>query len=113
METFNKLFARVLVFIYYCFDRVVINGYLSMLSRPENVVYFFRQVVGVPSVTQEVLRQRTSDYHTWVEAYALNHGIPIQWAEKKVRKEDQMAPLLKRMERQNRYHNVGAKTNKA
>jgi len=103
MELLNKLFARMLVFVYHCFDRVVINGYLSMLSRPENVVYFFRQVVGVPSVTQEVLRQRTNDYQTWVEAFASNHGIPIQWAEKKVRKDDQMAPLLKRIERQNRY----------
>ena len=102
METFNKLFARTLVFIYHCFDRVVINGYLSMLSRPENVVYFFRQVVGVPRITKETLMQRTQQYQAWVEAYALNHGIPIEWAEKKVRKEDQMAPLLKRMERQNR-----------
>lgn len=103
MELLNKLFARMLVFVYHCFDRVVINGYLSMLSRPENVVYFFRHVVGVPSVTQEVLRQRTNDYQAWVEAYALNHDIPIQWAEKNVRKDDQMTPLLKRMERQNRY----------
>ena len=103
METFNRLFARMLVFIYHCFDRVVINGYLSMLSRPENVVYFFRQVVGVPCITKEVLMQRTQQYQTWVESYALNHDIPIQWAEKKVRKEDQMAPLLKRMERQNQY----------
>jgi hypothetical protein len=103
METFNKLFARMLVFIYHCFDRVVINGYLSMLSRPENVVYFFRQVVGVPCITKEVLMQRTQQYQSWVEAYALNHSIPMEWAEKKVRKEDQMAPLLRRMERQNRY----------
>jgi hypothetical protein len=103
MELFNKLFARMLVFVYHCFDRVVINGYLSMLSRPENVVYFFRQVVGVPSVTQEVLKQRTHEYQAWVEAYARNQRICIEWAEKRVRKEDYMAPLLKRMERQNRY----------
>ena len=82
MECFNKLFARMLVFVYHCFDRVVINGYLSMLSRPENVVYFSRQVVGVPSVTQEVLRKRTDEYQRWVEAYALHQGIPIEWAEK-------------------------------
>jgi len=103
MELFNKLFARMLVFVYHCFDRVVINGYLSMLSRPENVVYFFRQVVGVPSVTQEVLKQRTADYQAWMEAYARNQRIPIEWAEKGVRKEDRVAPFLKRMERQNRY----------
>ena len=46
METLNHLFARMLVFVYHCFDWVVVNGYLSMLSRPENVVYFFRLTVG-------------------------------------------------------------------
>jgi hypothetical protein len=55
METFIKLYARMLVFIYHCFDRIVIHGYLSMLSRPENVVYFFRHVVGVLQLTKEVL----------------------------------------------------------
>jgi len=32
------------------------------LSRPEQVVYFFRQVVGVKAVDKEVLSQRTNDY---------------------------------------------------
>ena len=26
METFAKLFARFLVFVYHCFDRIVIQG---------------------------------------------------------------------------------------
>jgi hypothetical protein len=47
METFTKLFGSLLVFVYHCFDRIVINGYLSGSSRPEQVVYFFRDVVGV------------------------------------------------------------------
>jgi hypothetical protein len=38
METFTKLFGSLLVFVYHCFDRIVINGYLSGLSRPEQVV---------------------------------------------------------------------------
>lgn len=103
METFIKLYARMLVFVYHCFDRVVINGYLSMLSRPENVVYFFRQVVGIPRLTKEVLMQRTRAYQNWVEGYALNHEIPIQWAEKGARKEEDVAPCLRRLERQNQY----------
>ena len=47
MELFAKLFDSLLVFVYHCFDRIVIHGYLSGLSRPEQVVYFFRDVVGV------------------------------------------------------------------
>src|SRR6516225_1016870 len=62
MELFLKLFGDLLVFVYHCFDRIVIHGYLSGLSRPEQVVHFFRRVVGVPAVTKEVLSQRTADY---------------------------------------------------
>ena len=34
METFTKLFGSMLVFVYHCFDRIVINGYLSGLPGP-------------------------------------------------------------------------------
>src|SRR5215467_2337338 len=68
METFMRLNGGLIVFVYHCFDRIVINGYLSMLSRPENVVYFFHKVVGIPLITKEVLVQRTHDYQRWVES---------------------------------------------
>ena len=103
MELFAKLFDSLLVLVYHCFDRIVIHGYLSGLSRPEQVVYFFRQVLGIPVVDKEVLSRRTNDYQTWVEAYARNHRIPIQWAEKGVRKEDYVLPALRRLERKNAF----------
>jgi hypothetical protein len=103
MDLFNKLFGDLLVFVYHCFDRIVIHGYLTGLSRPEQVVHFFRQVVGVPTVSKEVLCGRTADYQNWVEAFARNHGLPIEWAEKGVRKEDLVLPRLRRMTRSDRY----------
>lgn len=103
MELFAKLFSSLLVFVYHCFDRIVIHGYLSGLSRPEQVVYFFRQVVGVPVVSKEVLSQRTNDYQRWVEAFARNHQLPCEWAQKGVRKEDHVLPWLRRMVKKNRY----------
>ncbi len=103
METFTKLFGSLLFFVYHCFDRIVINGYLSNLSRPEQVVYFFRQVLGIPVVSKEVLVKRTKEYKGWVEAFARNHGIPIEWAEKGVRKEDYVLPALRRMEKKNSF----------
>jgi len=103
MELFLKLFGELLVFVYHCFDRIVIHGYLSGLSRPEQVVYFFRRVVGVPVVSKEVLSQRTADYQNWVEAFARNHDIPIEWAEKGVRKEDHVQPWLRKMVKKNAY----------
>ena len=75
MELFTTLFSDLLVFVYHCFDRIVIHGYLSGLSRPEQVVHFFRQVVGAPVVSKELLSQRTSDYQNWVEAFARNHKV--------------------------------------
>jgi len=98
-----QIFAPMILFVYHCFDRIVINGYLSMLSRPESVVYFFRQIVGQPCITKEVLSMRTKHYNQWVESYARNHSVPIQWAEKGVRKEDFVRPWLRAMERKNRF----------
>jgi hypothetical protein len=103
MELFTRLFARLLVFIYHCFDRIVIHGYLSGLSRPEQVVYFFRQVVGVAALDKDVLRCRTHEYQHWVEAFARNHDTPIEWAEKGVRKDQYVGRWLRAMVRRNQY----------
>jgi hypothetical protein len=103
MELFQKLFGELLLFVYHCFDRIVINGYLSGLSRPEQVVHFFRQVLGVPVLNKELIAQRTNDYQQWVEAFGANHQIPIQWAEKGVRKEQYVLPWLRRMRKKNAY----------
>jgi hypothetical protein len=84
MELFTELFGNLLAFVYHCFDRIVIHGHLSALSRPEQVVYFFWQVLGVPVVSQEILSQRTADYQNWLEAFARNHHTPIVWAERGV-----------------------------
>jgi len=103
MELVTKLFGDLLLFVYHCFDRIVIHGYLSGLSRPEQVVHFFRKVVGIPVLSKEILSQRTADYQNWVEAFARNHNIPIEWAEKGVRKEDYVLPWLRRMTKRNAY----------
>jgi hypothetical protein len=103
METFTKLFGSLLIFVYHCFDRIVINGYLNGLSRPEQVVYFVREVLGIPVVSKEVLGQRTNEYRNWVEAYARNHGIAIEWAGKGVRKEKYVLPAQRRLEKKKAF----------
>jgi len=109
METFTKLFGSLLLFVYHCFDRIVVQGYLPLLTRPEHIVHFFRDVHGVYPITKEALAARTKDYQQWVEAYARNHRIPIEWPDaeplktKKLKKEDYVRPYGGRMERQGRY----------
>ena len=103
MDLFTQLFANLLTLVYHCFDRIVIHGYLSGLSRPEQVVYFFREVVGIPVVNKEIMSQRTDDYRDWVEAFARNHKIPMEWAEKGLRKEDHVLLALRRLEKRGTY----------
>src|SRR3954464_275915 len=93
MDVFTKLFGNLLAFVYHCFDRIVIHGYLSALSRPEQVVHFVRKVIGAPVVSKEILSERTADYQSWVEAYARNHHTPIEWAEKG-RPQGRLCPAL-------------------
>jgi hypothetical protein len=49
------------------------------------------------------LSERSKAYQGWVEAYAGNQRIAIQWAEKGVRKEDYVLPALHRMEKKGAY----------
>ncbi len=58
METFTKPFGSLLAFVYHCFDRIVIQGYIPLLRRPEHIVYFFRDVHGIYPITKEVLTKR-------------------------------------------------------
>jgi hypothetical protein len=103
MELFTKLFGSWLVFVYHCFDRMVLSGYLMGLQRPGQVVYWLQNVLGIEAITKEVLSSRTQDYVRWVEAFARNQRLPLEWAEKNVRKEDYVAPYLRRMKRADRY----------
>jgi hypothetical protein len=103
METFAKLFQRFLVFVYHCFDRIVIQGYLPLLTRPEHIVHFFRDVHGQYPLTPQLLAKRTLAYRAWVEGFARNHEIPILRAEKGMRKEKCVQPYLQRMERRHRH----------
>ena len=52
METFCKLFGSLLAFVYHCFDRIVIQGYLPLLTRPEHIVHFFRDVHRIYPITK-------------------------------------------------------------
>jgi len=103
METFAKLFERFLVFVYHCFDRIVIQGYLPLLTRPEHIVHFFRDVHCQYPITPQILAKRTSEYRGWVEGYARNHSIPMLRGEKGVSKEDAVRPHLQRIERRNQH----------
>src|SRR2546429_8903186 len=108
METFAKLFGSLLALVYHCFDRIVIQGYLPLLTREAHIVHFFRDVHGIYPITKQALAQRTKEYQRWVEAFARNQHIPLQWPEKDMKKkglkqEDYVRPYGLAMERGKRF----------
>jgi hypothetical protein len=100
--------ARCSARVYHCFDRIVIQGYLPLLTRPEHIVHFFRDVHGIYPITKPALAKRTKEYQAWVEAFARNHSIPMQWPDpnmkkKDLKKEDFVRPYGLAMERRKRF----------
>jgi hypothetical protein len=92
VDRLSELLGQHVQFTYTAWDRIVLNGYLERLQRPENLVHFFREVVGAPAVTPEVLMSRTKPYRAGVARYAQAHGIPIVAAPTGERKEEVVAP---------------------
>jgi hypothetical protein len=88
METFRELFGSLLAFAYHCFGRVVMQGYLPLLTREEHIVHFFGDVHHIYPISKQALRQRNQDCQHWVEAFARKHRIPIQWPDKDMKKKD-------------------------
>ncbi len=96
-----ELLGPIVQFIYTCWDRIVLNGYLERLQRPESLIYFFHDVLGVACIEPAVLEQRTNAYKAWVRRVADEHAIPVLAAPpappKGVRKEDFVQPFYRRL----------------
>jgi hypothetical protein len=98
MERLSAVLGQAVQFVYTCWDRIVLNGYLERLQRPEYLVHFFHDVVGIPCIEPAVLEQRTNAYKAWVRQFTDEHDIPVLQAPPKgVRKEDFVQPYYRRL----------------
>ncbi len=101
MDRLSALLGQAVQFVYMCWDRIVLNGYIERLQRPENLIYFFHDVVGIACIEPGVLEQRTNAYKAWVRRLADEHDIPVLAAPpappKGVRKEDFVQPFYRRL----------------
>jgi hypothetical protein len=98
MDRLSEVLGQAVQFVYTCWDRIVLNGYLERLQRPEYLVHFFRDVVGIACIEPAVLEQRTNAYKAWVRRITDEHGIPVLSAPPKgVRKEDFVQPYYRRL----------------
>src|SRR5207249_519639 len=97
MERLLELLGPAVQLVYSCWDRIVLSGYIERLQRPENLVYFFHDVVGVDCVEPATLEHRTNAYKAWVRRTTEEHGIPILAAPRSVRKEELVEPYYHRL----------------
>src|SRR5438132_2123657 len=97
MERLLALLGNAVQFVYTCWDRIVVTGYIERLQRPENLVYFFHDLVGVACIEPAVLEQRTAAYRAWVRRVTDEHAIPVLAAPRGVRKEKLVEPYYRRL----------------
>src|SRR5437660_5756417 len=98
VDQLSAVLGQAVQFVYTCWDRIVLNGYLERLQRPEYLVHFFHDVVGIPCIEPSVLEQRTNAYKAWVRQFTDERGIPVLQAPPKgVRKEDFVQPYYRRL----------------
>jgi hypothetical protein len=92
VDRLSEVLGRAVQFAYTCWDRIVLNGYIERLQRPENLVYFFHDIVGVACIEPAVLEQRTTAYRAWARRVTDDLAIPVLAAPSGVRKEELVAP---------------------
>jgi hypothetical protein len=97
VDRLSDLLGEAVQFSYTALDRIVLNGYIERLQRPENLVYFFHDVVGIKCIEPAVLMSRTDRYRDWVHRYTEDQRIPVFQAPKGERKEDLVLPYYERL----------------
>jgi hypothetical protein len=97
MQRLLALLGNAVQFAYTCWDRIVVTGYIDRLQRPENLVYFFHDIVGVACIEPAVLEQRTAAYRAWVRRVTDQQAIPVLAAPSGVPKEQLVEPYYRRL----------------
>jgi hypothetical protein len=97
MERLLDVLGNTVQFYYTCWDRIVLNGYIERLQRPENLIHFFHNVVGIQAIEPAVLEQRTNAYKAWMRRMTDERGIPVLAAPRGARKEELVEPYYRRL----------------
>lgn len=77
-NSFLKQFAANIKFKYFCFDRVIIRGYILMLFFPGGVVKLLR-ALGFSRLSNGVMRILTDQLNGHIKKVATKKDIPIHW----------------------------------
>ena len=77
-NSFSNQFSENIKFKYFCFDRVIIRGYILSLFFPAGIVRFLR-AIGFKGLSNGVMRILTDQLNGHIQKVAKNKDIPIHW----------------------------------
>ena len=77
-NSFLKQFSENIKFKYFCFDRVIIRGYILSMFFPAGIVKFLR-AVGFKGLSNGVMRILTDQLNAHIQKAARKYAIPIHW----------------------------------
>ena len=77
-NSFLQQFSKNIKFKYFCFDRVIIRGYILFLFFPAGVVRLLR-ALGFTRLPNGVMRILTDQLNAHIQKIARNNDIPIHW----------------------------------
>src|SRR5207253_2350371 len=80
VDRLSELLGHAVQFVYTCWDRIVLSGYIERLQRPENLIYFFQDVVGINAIEPAVLEQRANTYKAWVRRITDERVLWLAWS---------------------------------
>jgi len=77
-NSFSNQFSENIKFKYFCFDRVIIRGYILSLFSPAGIVRLLR-ALGFKGLSNGVMRILTDQLNGHIQKVARNNNIPIHW----------------------------------
>ena len=77
-NSFLNQFSENIKFKYFCFDRVIIRGYILSMFFPAGIVRFLR-AVGFKGLSNGVMRILTDQLNAHIQKVARKHEIAIHW----------------------------------
>jgi hypothetical protein len=97
MNAFVKHHAASIAFHYRCFDRLLLNGYVTALLYPGCAACFLRHHRNADPPSPRFLRRIANDYHDWLQRQAADHAIPIHTPPPGVRRHDWVEPFYRQL----------------
>ena len=77
-NSFLNQFDSNIKFSYFCFDRVILRGYILPLFFEAGVAKFLR-AMGFNRLTNGVMRILTDQLNSHIEKLAQKRNIPVHW----------------------------------